>query len=169
MHEEGQQAVEQIAEKVNKNASPQVVGVWSKHAGLLKALEEWVETMKESIEEAKEAVEKILKQFRLKLDTSFGESPWLDTLMEAIRKILMEPIERLEAYVQKIETILHQMKQAFLEHVHDMKALLARLKGLHLELNIFYFYPSHPSPLILILVWSKILSVLFRLTSTSRS
>ena len=53
MSEIGQQTVEQIAEKVNKNASPQVVGVWSKHAGLLKGLEKWVQTMKETIEKAK--------------------------------------------------------------------------------------------------------------------
>jgi hypothetical protein len=143
LHDEGQQAVEQISEKVNKIASPQAVGVWHKHTGLLKSLEEWVESMKESIKKAKKEVENFLKQFRLKLDTSFGESEWLDILMKAIRKILMEPIERLEAYVQKVEGVLHQMKQAFLEHVHDMKALLARLKGLYLELNIlFATFPS---------------------------
>jgi hypothetical protein len=110
---------------------------------MFKQLKKWVQTMKESVEKAKEAVEKFLKQFRLKLDASFGETEWLGILMEAIRKILMEPIERLEAYVQKIEGVLHQMKQAFLEHVNDMKALLARLKGLHLELNIlFATFPS---------------------------
>ena len=57
LHDEGQQAVEQISEKVNKIASPQAVGVWHKHTGLLKSLEEWVESMKESIKKAKEAVE----------------------------------------------------------------------------------------------------------------
>ena len=117
--------------------------VLDKHAGLLRELEKWVQSMKELIKKAKEAVENFLKQFRLKLDTSYGESPWLDTLMEAIRKILMEPIERLEAYVQKIEGVLHQIKQAFLEHLHDIKALLARLKELHLELNfLFLSFPS---------------------------
>ena len=143
MHEEGQQAVEQIADEVTRNASLQVVGVWGKHTGLLKALEEWIQSMNKSIEEAKEAVEKLLKQFRLKLDSSFGESEWLDTLMETIRKILMEPIDRLEAYLQKLEGILNQMKQAFLDHLHDLKGLLARLKQLHLELNIlFAAFPS---------------------------
>merc|ERR1711871_577816 len=101
LHDEGQQAVEQISEKVYKIALPQVVGVWRKHTGLLKSLEEWVESMKESIKKAKKEVENFLKQFRLKLDTSFAESEWLDILMKAIRKILMEPIERLEAHVQK--------------------------------------------------------------------
>ena len=120
-----------------------------------------MQTIKETVKEAKEAVENFLKQFRLNFDTSFGESEWLDTLMEAIRKIFMEPIERLEAYVQKIESLLHQMKQAFLEHVHDMKALLARLKGLHLELNfLFLSFPSFH--LKFDVVWSKILSVLFQ-------
>ena len=81
--------------------------------------------------------------------------------MEAIRKILMEPIERLEAYVQKSEGVLRQMKQAFLEHVHDMKALLARLKGLYLELNfLFLSFPSFS--LDFDMVWSKILSALFQ-------
>ena len=61
LSEIGQQAVEQIAEKVNKNASPQVVGVWSKHAGLLKGLEKWVQTIKETVKEAKEAAENFLK------------------------------------------------------------------------------------------------------------
>merc|ERR1711896_110707 len=53
------------------------------------------------------------------------------------------------------------MKQAFLEHNHDINVLLARLKGLHLELNIlFATFPSFH--LEFDVVWSKILSVLFQ-------
>jgi hypothetical protein len=80
----GSRPLKKFSDEVTRNASLQVVGVWSKHAGLLKALEEWIQSMNKSIEEAKEAVEKFLKQFRLKLDTSFGESEWLNTLMETI-------------------------------------------------------------------------------------
>eukprot|EP00945_MAST-04E_sp_MAST-4E-sp1_P002491 g2491.t1 len=161
LHDEGQQADEQIADKVNRNASPQVLRVWSKHAGLLKDLEKWVQVMKESVKKAKEAVEKFLKQFRLKSDTSYGRSQRSDTLMETIRKILMGPIKRLEVYIEKIEGILHKMKQAFLEHLHDLKGLLSRLKGLHLELNFLLL--SFPSfSLDFDMEWSKNLPVLFQ-------
>ena len=161
--DEGLSSIEKVSEKINKEASPEVFDIWNKHSMLLNAIEKWIKDMKGAIQRAKKSTEEFLKQFQSKLNGAYDEndkSEWLDTLLENIEKILMEPIEQLEAYVEKVEAILYRMKHVFAEHLHDMKMLLQNLKGLYLELNLLLgTFPS--LNLNFDLVWTRVLATLF--------
>jgi hypothetical protein len=161
--DEGLSSIEKVPGKINKEASPEVFDIWNKHSMLLNAIEKWIKDMKGAIQRAKKSTEEFLKQFQSKLNGAYDEndkSEWLDTLLENIEKILMEPIEQLEAYVEKVEAILYRMKHVFAEHLHDMKMLLQNLKGLYLELNLLLgTFPS--LNLNFDLVWTRVLATLF--------